>query len=328
LHAAQQLKAVAPQDPRASVELASALNNLGTLAEGRNQFSKALGYFKQSAAIRESQISGPTDRVKLDLANSLSWISRIHNNLGEPAQAWYALERAVLLVSELRLHADDNQLRQRETTLRYMLGMNSLYRGDAQRTRHELAQALALARLDVENDPSQPRRHAMLARISFEWVRASENADPAAKAILDEGLQALAKLPEHALSSTETLGLQTRACMAQLVIDASAASVSDCELRIWPKLMQSAIDEADMIELAGELTVALAKNRPDSVTKAQIRAIADRLKNLPAQLRASMSHLLVLRSLGEQIDSSSIESSKMSEQIDRMRASFNHQPGV
>jgi len=325
LDAAQQLKAVAPQDPRANVELASALNNLGTLAEGRNQFSKALGYFKQSAAILESQIRGPGDRTKIELVNSLSWISRIHNNLADPARAWIALERALQLVSELREYEDDNQLRQRETTLRYMLGVNSVYRGDLERARLELTQALQLARLDVQNDPSQPRRLAMLARISFELVRANQKPSEG-QAILGEGQMAMASLSKSALNSAELLALQARACLARLAMQPGTRNFADCETQVLPQMLQSAVNEVDMIELAGEVAVALAIKRPGKVTAVHMSTIANRLRELPSHLRKTLRHLIVVHALYEQIDPQSAEILEIGEQIDRLRASFNHQP--
>ena len=326
LAAALRLQAAAPQDPRAKVERAAALSNLGTLAEGRNQFAVALDYFQQSAALQLTQIRGPGDRANLDLANALSWISRIHNNLGEPARAWLALEQALQRISALRSVGDDNQLRQRETNLRYLLGMNSLYRGDFTRARQEFEQALLLARLDVTNDPSQPRRQAMLAKISFEWVRANLAAGSGVEAVLAEGLGALSGLPAEALAPLERLGLDARACLAQVAFDSLAPAVLDCAQRVWPALMQAATGDADLIELAAQLASVLARERPGSLSESQLRDVLAQLTGLPAQLRMSLSHLLVVRALREQVDPASAHIEQISAQIDQLRASFTRNP--
>lgn len=326
LRSALRLQSAAPADPRAKVELAAALGNLGTLAEGRGQFATALDYFQQSAALRREQVRGPGDRANLDLANSLSWISRIHNNLGEPAQAWTALEQALQLIAQLRRETDDNQLLQRETNLRYQLGMNSIYRGDLTRARLELGQALVLARQDVHNDPTQPRRRALLARISFERVRVGDSVDPDVGATLAEGLSALSGLPDDVLSENERLVLQTRACLAQLAFDGSTTAVSDCRERVLPALLKMAVDDADMVEPAAELATALVRNQPGCLSEAQLREIVKQLSGLPAHLRVSLSYLLVFRALREYVDSVPTEIENLTAQIERLRASFNVNP--
>ena len=326
LASAIRLQASAPQDPRAKVERAAALSNLGTLAEGRDQFAIALDYFQQSAALKREQIRGPGDRANLDLANTLSWISRIHNNLGEPARAWAALEQALQLVAALRGAGDDNLLRQRETNLHYLLGMNSLYRGDPIRARQEFDQALTLARLDVNNDPSQPRRQAMLAKISFEWVRANAARGNDIDAVLAEGLGALSGLPADALARNERLGLEARACMAQAAHASPTATHLDCRQRVWPALMQAAKDDADVLELAAELATTLARERPGSLSKTQLQDTLRQLTELPAPLRMSLGYLLVERDLREQADPGSAEIEEITAQIERQRASFVANP--
>ena len=321
LEAAQRLQATAPDDPRADVELAAAFNNLGTLAEGRDQFPVALEHFQRAASIRRSGVRGPGDRANLDLANTLSWVSRVHNNLGQPARAWEALEQALTLVAGVRREADDPQLRQRETNLRYLLGMNSVYRGDRARARQEFDLALALARQDVLNDPSQPRRLAMLARISFEWVRIRDPAEAGGVALLAEVRDALARLSADALAAPERLALDARACLAELHLDPPEAIFDDCRQRVWPALMQSANDDADKLELAAELAAAMTIKRPGSVNPADLAATEARLLDLPSTMRASLSHLLVMRTLRSQMLPGA-EIDIITAQIEQLRATF------
>ncbi len=325
LAAAQRLKAVAPDDPRTNVELAAALNNLGTLAEGRDQFPSALEYFQQAATIRRQAVSNPQDRANLDFANTLSWISRIHNNLGQPAQAWDALEQALSLVSGMRQAGDDNLLRQRETNLRYLLGMNSIYRGDLVRARQELGLALALARQDVLNDPSQPRRQAMLAKIIFEWVRVSAADSPEVHVVLGEGLRILSDMAPDAISGAERLALEANACLAQLPFGPTVAAISDCRERIWPALMTAKADRT-MLELAAELAAMIERALPGSVSVAALSEIERELTSLPAHMRVSLGHMLILHALRTQIDPTSTQTAEVTAQIDHLRASFTAKP--
>lgn len=322
---ALRLQASAPLDPRAKKELAAALSNLGTLAEGREQFTVALDYFRQSSAIQREQITGPGDRTNLELANALSWISRIHNNLGEPARAWLALEQALQLVSALRRETDDNQLLQRETNLHYLLGMNSRYRDDPVRARQEFDQALTLARLDVRNDPSQPRRQAMLARISFEWVRARASEGRHVDEVLAQGRAALSGLPEGALATSERLSLEARACLAQIG-RTPAAALAECRQVVWPALWKAARRDFGLLELAAELATAMASQQLDGPSEIEMREILRHLTELPESSRLSLSHALVLRALLQQIDPAAAQIKELSTRIDALRASFADHP--
>jgi tetratricopeptide (TPR) repeat protein len=324
LQAARRLQAAAPDDPRSIGELAAALSNLGTLSEARDQFAQALEYFQQSVAVRQTQIRGPGDRANLDLANTLSWISRIQNNLGAPAQAWQALEQALRLVTDMRREVDDNQLRQRETNLRYLLGMNSVYRGDLVRARQEFGIALELARQDVMNDPSQPRRLAMLAKIIFEWVRASAEATADVGATLDEGVGILAAMAPDSMTGTERVGLQAKACMARLSL--GPAPVTSCVDETWPALAAAASTDPTMLELAAEMAALTAQKLPGSISIAELVRIERELSALPAEMRASLGHKLILRSLHTQIDPASAHVAEITTQIDQLRASFIRKP--
>ena len=54
--------------------------------------------------------------------------------------------------------------------------------------------------------------------------------------------------------------------------------------------------------------------------------IVKRLSNLPDPLRLSLSYLLVLRALWEQVDNGSSEIEDITAQIERLRASFTAHP--
>jgi len=143
---------------------------------------------------------------------------------------------------------------------------------------------------------------------------------------LGEGQMAMASLSKSALNSAELLALQARACLARLAMQPGTRNFADCETQVLPQMLQSAVNEVDMIELAGEVAVALAIKRPGKVTAVHMSTIANRLRELPSHLRKTLRHLIVVHALYEQIDPQSAEILEIGEQIDRLRASFNHQP--
>ncbi|MCP5474484.1 MAG: serine/threonine protein kinase [Rhodanobacteraceae bacterium] len=329
LAAARRMKTITPNDKRAETELASAYNNLGTLAEARNQFREALGYFEQAATIRRALATGPADRANLDLANSLSWIARIHNYLGEPASAWVALEEALVLIGELRRIKDDGQLRQRETTLRYLLGMYSVYRGDTERARLELENALALAKADVASDPTQPRRQALLARIAFESVRIAETSAAANKSAMTTAKNAMASLRHEEINADEQLTLEILACLAEITIDLDPEVILNCQNTIWPRILDaktSASQDSILPKLGIELGLAIARRTPGTISASQFSAMERNLIGNRTVPQLSLYDLLLLQSLQEYTRSDETNRSKVGARIRELRASFPPNP--
>ncbi len=325
LAAARRLKSTTPADKRADTELASAYNNLGTLAESRSRFSVALNYFERASSIRRRLANGPFDRTNLDLANSLSWISRVYNYLGDPALSWTTLEEALSLVVNLRQADDDALLRQRETTLRYLLGMYSIYRGDEVRARQELWKALELAKADAENDPTQPRRQALLARIAFDWARVAPSSLPETRQALATARTALANLSPDELNSDERLTIEALGCLATLEIGDDPDAARRCETLIWPAIYESSDSRTGdevLLKLTAELGISLSQRRPDTVSKAQLADLRARIFEDQESATSSLYDLLLLESLARQIHPEDSELRNIGAQIDVLRAKF------
>lgn len=226
LRSAERFSAEAGGDPRGLVERASALNNLGTLAREQGRLNAALEFFLRSAEIKRSMIQGPNDPAMGDLANSLAWIANVRAAKGELAEAWMGASDALAIVAALsKADPTNGRLRQREINYRYMLADYAQQLGDDDRAVEYLQPALELSLEDVQADPSQPRRHAMLARVGFALARLG-SAPPALRAgsaqSADTAMQAVAV---DAVSQDERRELELLRCLAMVARAGSAERV-------------------------------------------------------------------------------------------------------
>ncbi|MCC5865568.1 MAG: serine/threonine protein kinase [Wenzhouxiangella sp.] len=258
-----------PDDPRGLQELAYAYNNLGTLANAQQRLHEARRYFGRVVDIRRGFIEGPDDRRAEALANSLSWLARVEQQLGEPVAAWHASAEAVALVSTLRAHSDDGRLRQREANLRYVLGWNSQWLGDGEQARQELQASLELAREDVANDPTQPRRQLMMARAAFDRVALSDQLNEETLQAWATGQQGLEMLEAGMLLEQDMVELRLRACRAELRIAELRSDRATCLQALWPELEQRFHTHVDQ----DELTIA-----------AELWQTAERIDSAPTDL--------------------------------------------
>jgi len=258
LTAATQLNERFPDDPRGLQELAYAYNNLGTLANAQQRLEDARDYFLHVVNIRRGFIEGPDDRRAEALANSLSWLARVQQALGEPVAAWQSSAEAIDLVSQLRAVNDDGRLRQREINLRYVFAWNSHWLGDHELALRELTTSVALAEEDVANDPTQPRRQFMLARAAFDRVALSDQADQETLNAMTTGQQAQKMLETGGQLGEEVIELALRACRAELRLAELQSGPSDCLKTLWPDLSQRLQAGAahDHLELATHLWLA------------------------------------------------------------------------
>lgn len=157
---------------RGQHEISYALNNLGTLANTQFDYELARTYFTQSAEIKRRIADDSADDIWLDVADSLSWLATAELELGRPGDAWTHTVEA-LDILEKHAIADIGNARNRS------IRANQLYALARQAEDAELidiaianlANALTLAKADVANDGTRPRRQAMLARIAFELAR-------------------------------------------------------------------------------------------------------------------------------------------------------------
>lgn len=88
-NAAEQLVAINPDNPSWQMELSYAYNNLGTLAQERNDAEYALEMFENSVATKEKLIAlDPGNKTtRVELADSLSWLASTMESQGRYAEA-------------------------------------------------------------------------------------------------------------------------------------------------------------------------------------------------------------------------------------------------
>lgn len=170
LHDAEQLQVLATDQEQAQNEIAAALSNLGSLAERRDQLLDARRYFERSVQLWRAR--GDSAGRAMELANSLSWLAAIQGALGDPVAAQANLREALdLVVGSRSSGPDDSRRLQREINLRYLLALSARQLDAPEESAAQLAAALALASQDLANDPTQPRRGLMSARLAYEYAR-------------------------------------------------------------------------------------------------------------------------------------------------------------
>lgn len=213
-------------------EIAYALNNLGSLMLSQDRFEEALINFQQAAEIRESFGRSGQDARVLELADTLSWIGSAQEELGRPKDALQSKQAALELVLHHRASVGETaEIRRLEGSLRLLIAELQLALGEQlPSTAQNLKNALENAHRDVENDPSQPRRQAFLARAAFmaarylpesprsDRVRAFRIGDSAHSALLTSEPGELQKRISSALRclAAVDLELEGTSCLAHV----------------------------------------------------------------------------------------------------------------
>lgn len=324
---AERFAELAPQDARAPMEIASSLQNLGTLAEAEGRLEQALSSIEQAIAIRMRHARGPADPLAIATANSLSWKARVLGQIGRHREARSAILEAIARVHAARAAADDNVLLQHETNLRWILGWTEHQLGNDPEARLQLQSALLLAQQDVANDPSKPRRWAMLARIAFALARVAP-ADRSAALWLDQGERALVRIDAADLTAREYLLLQGRRCIAGLAVT-PARYAPDCAANVWPRLSRAA-DPApadyDQLFESAHLALALERAGPDATERRALELLRSRLRALPAAQHQSIEYLLALRALSERLEPGGTEVAWIDRRLADMRANAVEEP--
>lgn len=191
-NAAERASALAPTNPRAWTESSYALNTLGTLSAKRDRYDAALTLFERSVEHKRKALQLDADdlRLRADLADSLSWVARTLDRLGQwrRAQAEYA--QAIAVISQVRARApDDAEWKHREAILRTLNGQisRSLARYDEARTDYAAAVRL-LDQIGTEQpERSDWARDRIVAQSSAgelaldvgDWTAAQQHFDAA-----------------------------------------------------------------------------------------------------------------------------------------------------
>lgn len=326
LRDAQAYAQLGGESDKAQTELASAYNNLGTLAEARDQLTEALGFFRQAAAINSRLARDPADPASIDLANAHSWISRVQLALGQPGEAWRNASEALRLVVAQRTPGADNaRRRQLEINFRYLLALQALHLGAQSQAIAQLRNALDLAEEDIANDPSQPRRQAYLARIAFLLARIDGIPVPEASVTLQRGEQALAMATIGELDAHQQTALPAQANLARAAVAGPGAnrlaqlqaSLGDLQQALAAS-HEFDVNYLTLLELAVETATALA--RADAPPAVPVLAeLQRRIDAMPAARRQNLRCLLVQNALWQLQPDASADAGALQQRIQQFR---------
>jgi len=327
--AAEAFAATTDDPQRAARERGYAYSNLGVLAEARNDWSAALDHFRRSAEYRRELLDPDDIDTALSLANNLSWMSRVHNAIGQPVAAWDRANQALELVLAQRERAPEHARRRRlEINFRFILAHQAMFLDRPEQAAEQLRAAISLAEEDVAIDPSQPRRQAQLARLAF--FRAGLLADrperAAAMIMLELGAAARRAAEELGLDPQQQVELPARHALARLQVgDTTTEARAFAKARfdeVVETLAGREVFDAHFFALA-ELAVDLAARLDHRETvdlTAALRRIEERLNAVPERQRNAIRYLLLradLARLGRDDDS---ELQRLEQRISAMRA--------
>ncbi len=296
LRHAEAYAPIAPDQVKGKLEIAYAENNLGALAEAETRFEDALAHFAKAEALYRDFGSEPGDDITLSHANTLSWIANAEAELGRPLEAKRQRSTAIELIEAYgRAHPEQARQRQREIDARlaHAQVLADLEQGDEARL--HLRTALDLAKADVANDPSQPRRQAMLARVAFSLARLEGAGSAAAKDAAQLGDQGLQALSIDALPKGDHLSLAATACIAH----SHARADTGCAASMLDEILGAsdpARPEFRLADRAVELIDLLAKVDPE-LANSQRAAIDTMLKALAPRHGVKLRFLRLARML-------------------------------
>ncbi len=270
--ACQRWRTALPEDASAQVELAFAVNSLGSIAFRRGDWPAAQRWFEQALTLKLGFLSkDPGSEEALDgVVNSRTWLGQVAHVRGEPVLALTLLDAAEEMAASLTARHPDQFARMRD------LGTVQLRRADALRARGErqeaarvMARGVALMRQAEGHDPSNLYWRA-------DRIHAEANL---LLAELDAGL------PVEA-------GLKTLKAQVTTAVDADAGREF---LRRESRARISAIEAELAIRASGDVT---APARVDAALK-EAQALVQ-LRPFHWQSRELQARLILLRIRAEQ----------------------------
>jgi tetratricopeptide (TPR) repeat protein len=296
LRHAQSYATIAPDRVKGQLEVAYAENNLGSLAEAETRFEEALGHLQKAAAVYRGMDSAPGTDESLNYANTMSWMANVEAELGRPLAAERHSAEALALIQAYAQHHPGQPLqRQREINARLARAqlLADLERNDEAVTL--LRGALGLARDDVTNDPSQPRRQAMLARIGYTLASLEPEASTRAREAWKTGDTGFTALPDEALPGTDQLALEAMGCIAR----SHASGDPACLAPMLGQVIAASDPEKPEFRLASravELLSLLARH--DSSAAAALHApVAAMMTALASRHGVKLNYLRLARTL-------------------------------
>lgn len=204
-------------------EIAYALNNLGSLMLSQGNAGDALANFRQAADIRRNLHLAENDPRTLELADTFSWIGNAQERLGRPTESMESLHEALEVVLKHRQAAGETaRTRQLEVNLRLLIAEFETDANSDQQSAENLLAALELADIEVSNDPTRPRRQALLARTAFLLAKSGKEIDAHLRTqIFRKGDIARNAVEASNLSENEKLLITAQRCLAFIEIEPS-----------------------------------------------------------------------------------------------------------
>jgi hypothetical protein len=153
----------------------------------------------------------------------------------------------------------------------------------------------------VANDPSQPRRQALLAHVAFRLARSQQTAPDLRSEAMRQGKEALAKVELSNVSALEKTLVRLEGCITRLTFEASD---SGCIAPLLPEL--AAATGADAPRLASAVTelAVLAEGAPSELVETASRL----LDHVPPARRGSLRYRLSAAALQPRLQLSHSES--------------------
>ncbi|MEE4329779.1 MAG: serine/threonine-protein kinase [Wenzhouxiangella sp.] len=330
--AAEAFAATTDDRQRARQERGYAYSNLGTLAEARNDWSAALENFQRVAEYRRELLDPDDIDTVLSLANTLSWMSRVRNAIGQPVAAWNDANQALELVLAQRDRAPEHARRRRlEINFRLILAHQAMFLDRPEKAAEQLREAVALAEEDVAVDPTQPRRQAQLARLAF--FSAGLSADrpdrpeqAAAMLMLELGASARRAAEELGLDPQQQVELPARHALARLQVGDITAEARAFARASFDEVVETLagreVFDAHFFALA-ELAVDLAArldHREAVDLTAALHRIEQRLNAVPERQRNAIRYLLIRADLARLGQPDEEELFVLEQRISAMRA--------
>lgn len=324
LKEAKTFAAATDDHARGRQEVAYALNNLGSTLLAQERTEEALAYFRQAAQIREENLSSDADPQVVDLVDSLSWLANAQEQLGRPTAAFSSHTKALeRLLAHERAAGGSARIRRIEINLRYTLDVLNDQLGHTVSSLQSLLRAVALARDDVANDPTQPRRQLLLALLGYRAaVRTADDAVASREslAIAEQAYENIIA-GQSQLPQGERLRVSGARCLARKEL---GMAEEDCARAVMAELW--ALRESDQSSPDLELLyVELAAVEPAGQTSHWPTAFQI-LSTLDEASQRSLRYLMAKRALISASSSSLQELRNMDRQIAALRASHLDQP--
>ncbi len=305
---------------RGQLEISYALSNLGTLADRSDDLGKAIDYFRQSLDIKRGLVTNSGDARVLDVASSLAWIGSIKLELVDVSGAWDDTVEALGLLAGFG-DKDHALRRQKEINFRVLLATQAIDLGMYQVASQELKRALVLAEADVAVDATQPRRRAILFRISLEQVRSLPPGSRQARLEYQRAKGRISDYGTQGFSETDLQDLDALDLVAQWHAHASLGGNPIELLKAF-----AAAPEINSSQVARALAIASIAIQSSSDAKA-VEVLVDALvAKLPETRRKSLRFQIATAAYLNSIRSEA--ASKALIDIETIRTSFKPKTGA